>query len=207
MDNQITNIAIKIGELGAKYSFTLYVAVISAIAAIISAIIAGIFAWKLNCANKQHEKQWAYVGKVSTLIDNGIDIFARLLFNKLLIAYNIDTQVANNNLFLLQKDILVIESQLIVYGSLELGNAVYDFKNIIIQTSNEEFINKWGDIYQEGHKLLLLCRKELGDKLSEKFKDFAQKLTEVLPSSPPGSSFDAKLISSTKSSIGIEKTG
>ena len=55
--NQITNIAIRIGELGTKTSFALIVAFISAVAALASAIIAGIFAWKLNVANKQHEKQ------------------------------------------------------------------------------------------------------------------------------------------------------
>jgi hypothetical protein len=205
MDNQITSIAIKIGELEIKSSISFWIAIIGALTAIFSAIIAGISAWKLNCANKQHQKQWAYVGKVSTLIDNGIDIFARLLFNKLLIAYNVDVQVANNNLFLLQKDILVIESQLIVYGSLELGDAVYSFKNIIIQTKNEEFISKWDSIYQEGHKLLLLCRTELGEKISEKFEDFAQKLVSVPPKLSEGTPFDAKLISSTKSTTQIEK--
>ncbi len=202
MDNQITNIAIKIGELGAQTSFALRVALISAFAAIISAIIAGLSTWKLNQANKQHEKQWAYVNKVSTLIDSGIETFSRLLFNKLLIAYNIDSLNANQNLFLLQKDILVIESQLVVYGSLELADAVYDLKNKIIQTSPLDFLNRWSEIYQDSHGLLLLCRKELGEKLSEKFKDFAHKLTEIPPSLPSGITFDAKLLGGVES---IEK--
>jgi len=205
MENQITSIAIKVGELGVKYSITFWVAIIGACAAIISAMIAGFFAWKLNLVNKQHEKQWAYVSKVSMLIDNGIDIFARLLFNKLLIAYGIDTQVAKNNLFLLQKDILVVESQLIVYGSLNLGKGVYDFKNSIIQTPDADFVKEWGNIYQKGHDLLLLCRKELGDKLSEKFGDFTNKLTKAVPEIPLNSNFDAQSISSTRSTISIEK--
>lgn len=204
MDNQITNIAIKIGELGAKYSFTLWVAGVSAIAAIVSAAIAGIFAWKLNLANKQHEKQWAYINKVSLLIDNGIEIFTRMLFNKLLIAYNIDTPTATQNLFLLQKDTLVIESQLVVYGSLEIADAVYNFKNLITQTPNQDFLKKWGEIYQKGNELLLLCRKELGEKLSEKFTHFARTLTEIPPTVPPGVS--AKLIGSTKTSLESKAT-
>ncbi len=199
MDNQITNIAIKIGELSAKSSFTLNVAIISAIAAIISAAIAGIFAWKLNLANKQHEKQWAYINKISLLIDNGIEIFTRMLFNKLLIAYNIDITTATQNLFLLQKDALVIESQLVVYGSLEIVHAIYNFKNLITQTPNQDFIKKWGEIYQKGNELLLLCRKELGEKLSEKFTDFARALTETPPTVP--SEVNAKLIGSTKASL------
>jgi hypothetical protein len=198
MDNQITNIAIKIGELGAKASFTLYVAIISAIAAIISAVIAGIFAWKLNLANRQHDKQWAYINKVSMLVDNSIEIFSRMLFNKLLIAYNIDIQNANQNLFLLQKDILTIESQLVVYGSLEIADAVYNFKNIIVQTPNQDFLKRWSEIYRKGNELLMLCRKELGEKLSEKFEDFAKKLIEVPPSPPSNATFDAKLMGTTR---------
>lgn len=201
MDNQITNIAIKIGELGARTSFALIVAFISAVTALASAIIAGIFAWKLNLANKQHEKQWAYINKVSMLVDNGIEIFTRMLFNKLLIAYNIDTQIANQNLFLLQKDILVIESQLVVYGSLEIAEAAYNFKNIIVQTPNQEFLKKWGEVYQKGNELLLLCRKELGDKLTKKFADFTEELTKIPPSVPSGATIDAKLIGSTKTSL------
>jgi hypothetical protein len=200
MDNQITNIAIKIGELGAKTSAAIIIAIISAAAALISAIIAGIFAWRLNVANKQHEKQWAYINKVSLAIDNGIEIFARMLFNKLLIAYNIDTKVASQNLFLLQKDILAIESQLVVYGSLEIAEGIYNFKNIIIQTSNQDFLKKWGEIYGKGNELLLLCRKVLGERLSEKFTDFARGLTETPPTISPGMTVNAALIGSTSAS-------
>ncbi|MBM3246708.1 MAG: hypothetical protein FJZ13_05240 [Candidatus Omnitrophica bacterium] len=192
------DIAIKIGEIGAKASFALIVAIISAAAAVISAIIAGIFAWRLNLANKQHEKQWAYINKVSLAVDNGIEIFARMLFNKLLIAYNIDTQVAAQNLFLLQKDILVIESQLVVYGSLEIAEAVNSFKSIITQTPNQDFLKKWEEVYRKGSDLLLLCRKTLGERLSEKFTDFANRLTRMPPTIAPGATVNAKLIGSTQ---------
>lgn len=197
MDNsQFTNIAIRVGELGAKTSFTFWVAVISAFAALCSAAIAGIFAWKLNLANKQHEKQWTYITKVSLLIDNAIEIFSRMLFNKFILAYNNNDQSAYQNLFLLQKDILVVESQFVVYGPLEIAESIYNFKNFIIQTSNEEFLSKWNDIYQKGNELLLLCRKELGKNISAKFQDFARGLIELPLQIPSGVTIESKTMGS-----------
>lgn len=181
--NQITNIAFKIGEIGARVSISFWVAIISAVASISAALLAGFFAWKLNEANKHHIKQWAYVSKVSLLIDNAIEIFSRMLYNKLLISYFNDVK-ASENLFLLQKDILVIESQMAVYGSLEIVESIYNFKNLIVQTPKNDFVNKWGEIYEEGRKYLLLCRKELGNKISEDFKEFTNKLTKVPPKDP-----------------------
>ncbi len=178
---------------------TILVAIIAAGSAIISAIIASIITYKLNLSDTQHKKQWAYVDKITSLVDNGIEIFTKMLFNKLLIAYSVDVETASNNLFLLQRDILVIESQLVVYGSLELADVVYSFKNLIVQTPNEDFLKKWGEIYQEGNRLLLLFRKELGEKLSEKFADFAKDLTQIPPSLPSGSKIEAKEIGSTGS--------
>jgi len=198
---QITNIAIKVGELGTKASIAFWVAIISAGAAVFSALIAGFFAWKLNNANKEHEKQWAYVAKTSLLIDNAIEIFSRMLFNKILIvAYN-DPQ-AQQNLFLLQKDMLTIESQMVVYSpSLELAEALADFKNLIVQTPNEEFLQKWNDIYQKGHKYLLQCRKCLGIQISEKFKEFKEKLVEA----PPKEAAEILVKADTMGTISINK--
>jgi len=182
---QITNIAIKIGEIGAKANFSFWIAIISAVAALSSALIAGLFAYKLNLVNKQHEKQWAYVAKVSLLIDNGIEIFSRMLFNKLSIVYYKDIN-AYQNLFLLQKDILVVESQLVVYGTLDLADAVYSYKNLIIHTPDDKFLEEWQNIYKKGHEMLLLCRKHLGMKISEKFEDFTESLTKIPPKAPEG---------------------
>lgn len=178
---QITNIAIKVGEVGEKANIAFWIAIISAIAAIGAAIIAGYFKLKLNKAEKQHEKQWAYIAKRSQLIDHAIEVFSRMMFNKLLIAHNVDTVQAANNLFLLQKDALVIESQLVVYASHELADACYEFKNLIINTPNNEFIGPWGEIYKKGSEYLSLCRKQLGGNINEKFDQFAQKLIQKPP--------------------------
>ena len=177
---QITNIAIKVGEAEQKADIAFWVAIISAIAAVGAAIIAGYFKLKLNNANKQHEKQWAYIAKRSQLIDQAIEVLSRMMFNKLLIVYHNDV-LAASNLFVLQKDALVIESQFVVYASQELADACYEFKNLIVNTPNNKFLEQWGDIYKKGNEYLVLCRKYLGGDLSEKFEKFAEKLIESPP--------------------------
>lgn len=195
---QVTNIAIKIGELGTKVDFTFWVAIISAIAAIGSAAIAGIFAWKLDKVNKEHHKQWSYVAKTSSLIDDAIEIFSRMLFNKILIAYYNDQQ-AQQNLFLLQKDLLTIESKMVVYGSLELAEAIANFKNLIVQTPDKEFLLKWEELYKKGHEYLLKCRGSLGTQISESFEEFKNKLVGVPPEGVKG------IVANTMGTITIEK--
>jgi hypothetical protein len=174
---QITSIAIKVGELSQTANIAIWVAGISALAAIIAAILAGYFKWKLNELDKKHQKQWAYMAKRSQLIDAATEVFPRMLYNKLLIAHNNNPQAAHN-LFELQKDVLVIESQLVVYASQELADAVFEYKNLIVNMPNEEFLKKWGEIYKKGNEYLVLCRKYLGNDVSEKFEDFAKKLIE-----------------------------
>lgn len=129
---------------------------------------------------KQHQKQWAYIQKRSLLIDNAIEICARMMFNKLLVVYNNDSAAAAN-LFVLQKEELVIESQFVVYGSLELAQTLMNFKDLIIQTPNSEFISKWKDIHHKGHEYLLLCRRTLGNNLSQKFEKFSSELKVIPP--------------------------
>ncbi len=107
-----------------------------------------------------------------------------MLFNKLILAYKKEDNKASENLFLLQKDALVIESQLVVYASPELVDAFYDFKNFIIQIPKEDFLKKWSDVYQKGHKYLLLCRQDLATGITESFKSFEEKLTKEPPTTP-----------------------
>ncbi len=172
---QITNIGIKIGEAGQKADVAIWIAIISAIAAVVAAAIAGYFKFKLNEADKNHQKQWSYITKRRQLIDAATEIFPRILYNKLLMAHGPNPQAADN-LFLLQKDILVIESQLVVYASQELADAVFDYKNLILGTPNDQFFKKWSDIYKKGNEYLVLCRRYLGNDISEKFESFAEKL-------------------------------
>ncbi len=105
-----------------------------------------------------------------------------MMFNKLLIIHHNNADAAVN-FFVLQKDALVIESQLVVYGSLELADAFADFKDIIANTPNDQFLQKWTEIYNKGHECLLKCRKALGSDISENFKEFSRKLTIHPPSS------------------------
>lgn len=178
---QITEIALQIQNIGSKTDFTLVVAAIGAVAAILSAIIAAIFAFKLNQSNIEHQKQWAYVNKRSLLIDNGVDTIIKMLFTKLLLCDHPNTPAARDNYFALQKDALLIESQLVVYGAQEIADALFDIKRDIIQCPDNEIRLRWEAIYNKGTSYLNICRKYLGDDLGKDFKDFKRKLTETPP--------------------------
>jgi len=188
MDQQITNIAIKIGELQQQSSSAFHqswlaiaVAIIGFFGTVIAASITASLYRKLHQQQKEHEKQWAYIGKRSLLIDQAIEVCSRMMFNKLLVIHHNNADAAVN-LFVLQKDALVIESQLVVYGSLELADAFANFKDTITNTPNDQFLQKWTEIYNKGHECLLKCRKTLGSDISENFKEFSGKLTVQPPS-------------------------
>ena len=179
---QITNISFKIQQLSDKADITLWVAVIGAIASIIAAIVAGIFAYKSNQNNIQHQKQWAYVTKRSLLIDNAIDTMIKMMYTKLLICDH-NSQPAKDNFFSLQKDALLIESQLVVYGAQKIAEAIDDIKTDIIQCPDKDFRNQWTTIYNKGTKYLNECRQYLGRDLGKDFKDFENELTTNPPPS------------------------
>lgn len=178
--DQITNIAIKIQQLGDKANVTLLVAGIGAVAAIVAAVIAGIFAHKSNQANIEHQKQWAYVSKRSQLIDNAIDTIIKMMFNKLLICDH-DSQPAKDNFFALQKDALLIESQLVVYGAQQIADALNDIKTDIIQCPDKEIRNRWTAIYNKGTGYLNECREFMGKDIGKGFKEFESELTVTPP--------------------------
>jgi hypothetical protein len=174
---QITNIAIKIGEISQKADFTLLAAVIAAAGAVIAAVVTGYVAWKANKAEKEHQKQWAYLGKKSALIDSAIDVAVKMMFNKLALVYYRYPQ-AYDNLFILQKEGLVIESQLVVYGSADVAAAFSDFTEQVISCPNEQFVGKWGELYKKGQEYLELCRVSLGVNVTEPYKKFAERLAQ-----------------------------
>ena len=174
---QITNIAIKIGEISQKADFTLLAAVIAAVGAVCASAITGYVAWKASGAEKEHQKQWAYLGKKSTLVDSAIDVAVKLMFNKLALAYYNYNQ-AYDNLFILHKEALVIESQFIVYGSPDLAEAFADFRERVVSCPNEQFIGKWGELYKKGQEYLELCRVSLGVNVTEPYKKFAERLAQ-----------------------------
>ena len=177
---QIVSIALQIQNISSKIDFTLIVAGIGAGAAILSAIIAAISALKVLKFNIEHQKQWAYISKRSQLIDNGVDTIIKMLFTKLLICDH-DTQAAKDNYFALQKDALLIESQLVVYGSQEIADAFNDIKIDILQCPDKEIRQRWEAIYKKGTDYLNVCCKYLGDDLGKDFKAFKRELTETPP--------------------------
>lgn len=172
---QITNIAIKIGEISQKADFTLLAAVIAAIGAVFASAITGYVAWRSSRTEKEHQKQWAYLGKKSTLIDSAIDVAVKMMFNKLALVYYGYGQ-ARDNLFILHKEALVIESQFIVYGSPDLANAFADFRERVISCPNEQFVGKWDALYKKGQEYLELCRISLGVNVTERYEKFAARL-------------------------------
>lgn len=182
---QITNIGIQIGELQQKADFTLWAAVVACVGSIIGVIIAGWTARRLKEIEKKQQTQWAYLGKQSTLIDLAIDVCAKMLFNKLLLAYKVDESTAAINLFVLRKEALVLESQLVVYGNVELVDAVHDYVDLILNTPTDKFLGEWAKIYNKGREHLLVFRKVLGEGVSQEYKDFEKKLKNVSQFQPP----------------------
>ena len=177
---QLVSIAFQVQNISSKVDFTLIVAWIAAGAAILSAIIAAFAALQVLQFNIEHQKQWAYITKRSQLIDNGVDTIIKMLFTKLSICdYN--TQAAKDNYFALQKDALLIESQLVVYGSQEIADAFYDIKTDILQCPDNEIRQRWEAIYKKGTDYLNVCRKYLGDDLGKDFKAFKRELTDTPP--------------------------
>ncbi len=200
--DQITNIAIKIQQLGDKADFTLLVAIIGAIAAIAAAIVAGIFAYKVNQSNTQHQKQWAYINKRSLLIDHAVDTVIKMMYTKLLICDH-NSQPAKDNFFSLQKDALLIESHLIVYGAQKIAEALNDIKTDIVQCPDKEFRNQWASIYSKGTGYLDQCRQFLGNDLGKDYTKFSKELTA---SPPPAVEFVPKTVTAnTASSLSIQQ--
>jgi len=153
---------------------------IAAIGAAIAAGIAGYFKWQLSQTQKQHEKQWAFVGKKTLLFDAAIETLVRMLWNKLLITNNLYVELASNNLFLLQKDSLVIESQLFLYGNQALADAVAIFKEKIIATDLKAPGNQWAEILEEGKKQLNMLKSDLGTSVTEGYRNFKSKLEKPM---------------------------
>jgi len=178
---QITNIAIKIGELQQKTNTALWVAVISAGGAIVAAVIAGRLNGRLQVLQQEHQKQWAFINKRTSLIDSAVEISIRMMFNKLLLAYYPAHAEAPINLFVLSKDALSIESQMVVYGSLEIAEAFADSRESILGCPNDQFLKRWDEIYKKGQNYLLLCRKTLGTDIGEPYKEFQRKLQTPPP--------------------------
>lgn len=176
--DQVTNIAIKIGEAQQKADFAIWVAVIAAVGAVAAALVAGYFKLQFNKAQKEHDKQWAYVAKKSSLIDSAIEVGIRMMYNKLILAHYPTNAEAALNLFVLSKDGLVVESQMVVYGSQEMATAFSDFREAILSCPSEQFLSKWSEIYKKGQECLSLCRQSLGVAVTESFKQFQSGLQQ-----------------------------
>ncbi len=119
------------------------------------------------------------------------------MFNKLLLAYYPNHAEAPSNLFLLSKDGLSIESQMVVYGSREIAEAFSSFRGIILNCPNDQFLQKWDEIYGKGQEYLLLCRETLGTDIGESYHEFQRKLQPP----PPKEQVPAIVKASTMGSV------
>lgn len=202
VSNQILNIGIQLGQANQKADTAIIVAVVSGLFAIVAAFVAGYFRWKisemaqvhekklneinqshekrLSEMDKEHEKQWAFVNRKVILIDRAIEVCWKIIFNKLAIA-DLKWTAAHENIFLLQKDAWIIESEMAVYASQELVDAFAEYKNYISNISPETIRANWNEIIDKGRNCLMLCRKHLGKDVSEKYEEFAKNLI----TSPP----------------------
>ena len=182
---QVTNVAIQIQELSQKTDTTFWVALIGCAGSIFAAIISGFTSHRVKDIEKKQQTQWAYIQRRSLLVDQTIEVCVRMLYNKLLIANNLEVAEASKNLFVLQKEALVIESQFVVYGSSELVNGIHGFVGLILSTPNDQFLAKWGEIYDKGSEYLLICRKELGEGIGQKYKEFEKGIKDLSKFQPP----------------------
>jgi hypothetical protein len=172
----ITNIAIKVGELGTKTSVAILVACVGAVATIISTLIAWNFKKRLDISQKQYSQQWAFIAKKTLLFDTAIETCSRMLWNKLLLSSDQFSNLAKNNLFLLQKDCLVIEAQLLLYGNQELAKALGNIRNKIIMTEDDKFAEKWSEIIESCLKEIYVLKNDLYGAITEQYKAFTEKL-------------------------------
>ena len=125
---------------------------------------------------KQNIKQSVYIQKTHILIESAIEVLVRMMFNKLLLSYYPKDNQSRTNLFLLQKNAMVIEANLVIYAPPEITDAISDFKAYILSVPEAEFQHKWGEIYNKGSSYLMKCRAVLGIAIDEKFQDFVGKL-------------------------------
>jgi len=154
------------------------VACISALAVLLSKFID----WFINSTKINHEKQSFYFQRSCFLIDTGIELFLRVMFNKLLISYKIEPLATwKNNIFLLHKDILTVESSLVIYAPQEIIEAFADFRSYLFNLNDESAANEWSNFLNKGSECLGKIRKKLGKALDVSFKDFLKELKSTDP--------------------------
>lgn len=175
---QITNIAVMVGNAEAKANFAIWVAIISGIFGIVSAVIAGIFKVRLENFQKQHDKQWAFVGKKTEIFNKAIDVYMRMLWNKLLVSRGNFVHESRMNIFLLQKDSYCLQGEMFVYGGIELARAMSDLEDKIMAIPENTPITSdvWTSVTIECRKTLVSFRNDLGCSVIEKFDNFQKKL-------------------------------
>ena len=84
--------------------------------------------------------------------------------------------MANDNLFLLYKDSVVVETQLLLYGNQNLANAFVAAREKIIGTPNDKIIAEWTNIVEECRKQIYELKHDLYGAITEEYKTFAEKL-------------------------------
>ena len=176
MQNNLFNaIDVTIQNMGTPSKILIFTAFLATASTIIAALITGVVTWISNSQKLKHEKQWAYICKRSSIIENAIDVILKMMFTKLLIADH-DSKDAKGNFFTLQKDALFIESQLVLFASLEIAEKFYNFKNKIILIPPQDMRARWEELYKEGGDLIRNCRQYLGNNMNQKFEKFTKEL-------------------------------
>lgn len=196
MGNFINVTIVTIKAIVQNPKLTIAVACISALAVLVSKFID----WFINSTKIKHEKQSFYFQKTCLLIENGVELFLRVMFNKLLISYKAaPLETWKSNIFLLHKDILSIESLLVIYAPQEIIEAFVEFRFYIFNLKDELAADKWSEFFQKGSECLEKIRKKLGKALDTSFEDFLKGLKSVAPKEEARNLLESELKSKLES--------
>jgi hypothetical protein len=198
---QITNVIFQIKQLQDQTNSVYWVAFIGMIASFLAAVVTGIFGLRQNIYRQKHEKQWQIFNKNLSIIETAVDACWRMIFNKFQLCSNPNDQIAQMNLFVLQKDVLYFESLLMIYGELKLAENLAKMREAIISISNAEFRKKWPEIYAQGRSYLIEFRKYIWSGITQDFNEFEGKLRQLKVSSPTNESFPTHLGAGTMGSV------
>jgi len=201
MNNFINITIVTIKEIIQDPKLSIAVVCISALAVLVSKFID----WFINSIRIRHEKQSFYFQKTCLLIDNGVELFLRVMFNKLLISYKLNPlETWRNNIFILHKDILSIESLLVIYAPQEIIEAFAEFRSYIFGLKDELAAEKWSEFYKKGSECLEKIRKKLGKALDANFKDFLNQLKSVTPQEKAENLIEKELKSKLESDLKVK---
>ena len=213
MDQELaSNIVIQIQNLQQQTNATLQqanatytVAVIAAVAAVVTAFIAGGFVIWQVCYRIDHEKQWFFFQKNVMVLETAIDLCWRMIYNKFILASFPQDQAAAARLFEVHKDVNYYESLMVLYGDHDLAEKLAEIKDMIINTSHDRFIVEWPKLYKKGQEYLYAARKFIGSGLSEKLDEYKKKLETMPAAASPSVQNPQTIQADTMGTIAIRR--